>query len=92
MLAAFKKRGTGLAPAEADSGEGHEKWPSPDQRTGLIWLCRKERVLAMRWKSLNGPVRTSSGRTQLWLTATTQLPVSVAHGRQRRRLSLGSAC
>ena len=26
---------------------GHEKRPSRDQRTGLVWLCRKERVLAM---------------------------------------------
>jgi hypothetical protein len=47
VLVAFKKRGTSLAPAQADSGEGHEKRPRPDQRTGLIWLCRKERVLAI---------------------------------------------
>jgi hypothetical protein len=55
VLAVFKKRGTGLAPAQADIDEGHEKTPkrghekrpSRDQRTGLVWLCRKERVLAM---------------------------------------------
>jgi hypothetical protein len=51
VLVVFKKRGTGLAPAQADSGEGHEKRPrkrpSRDQRTGLVWLCRKERVLAI---------------------------------------------
>jgi hypothetical protein len=27
--------------------EGHEKRPSRDQRTGLVWLCRKKRVLAI---------------------------------------------
>ncbi len=43
----FKKRGAGLAPAQADIDEGHEKRPSRDQRTGLVWLRRKERVLAM---------------------------------------------
>jgi len=46
VLAVLKKCGTGLAPAQADI-EGHEKTPSRDQRTGLVWLRRKERVLAM---------------------------------------------
>jgi hypothetical protein len=54
VLALFKKPGTGLAPAQADierhektPKRGHERRPSRDQRTGLVWLCRKERVLAM---------------------------------------------
>ncbi len=31
----------------------------------------------MEAETLNGPVRTSSGTTRLWLTAATRLPVGV---------------
>jgi hypothetical protein len=77
VLAVFKKRGTGLAPAQADIDEGHEKTPkrghekrpSRDQRTGLVGLCRKERVLAMEVEIVKRASAYSSGRTRLWLTA-----------------------